>query len=75
MPTYFIESAGCIESLKDVRSFNLEEKREMAASLPDVFTDLDRVAEVGITAGASCPSSLVEETIRAIARLRHDELD
>jgi 4-hydroxy-3-methylbut-2-enyl diphosphate reductase len=67
LPTYFIRNADCIESADSIRHFDIHEKKEIEATgwLPkrDHLT-------IGITAGASCPNNLIEETIRRVLELR-----
>lgn len=74
VPSYFIETAACIESLEQVRSYRLDVRKEEKVSTTPEFRNIERVLNVGITAGASCPGNLVEETIRVVARLRGDSL-
>jgi 4-hydroxy-3-methylbut-2-enyl diphosphate reductase len=67
LPTFFIRNADCIDSADSIRHFDIHAKKEIEASgwLPkrDHLT-------VGITAGASCPNNLIEETIRRVLELR-----
>jgi 4-hydroxy-3-methylbut-2-enyl diphosphate reductase len=67
LPTYFIRNADCIDSADSIRHFDMHAKKEIEATgwLPkhDHLT-------VGITAGASCPNNLIEETIRRVLELR-----
>ena len=67
LPTYFIRNADCIDSAESIRHFEIHAKKEIEATgwLPkrDHLT-------VGITAGASCPNNLIEETIRRVLELR-----
>jgi 4-hydroxy-3-methylbut-2-enyl diphosphate reductase len=59
LPTYFIRNAGRLESRERIVHYDQHEKREVVTEnwLPP--TPLT----VGITAGASCPNNLIEETI------------
>ncbi len=59
LPTYFIRNASRIESRDRIVHYNLHEKREVATEhwLPEV------PVVIGITAGASCPNNLIEDTI------------
>lgn len=70
IPSYFIERAECIESLDRIRSFSLHDRKEVSLQPVSEFSDLGRVANIGITAGASCPANLIEETIQRIISLR-----
>lgn len=74
VPTYFIESADCIESLQTIRCYQITEKAERSIPAVPVFADLQRTLTVGVTAGASCPGNLVEETIKVVAQLRREKL-
>lgn len=69
LPTYFIRKASCLESLETVVHFDLDEKSEIAA--PNVLAGFDdQPVTIGITAGASCPANLIEETIVRVLGLR-----
>lgn len=67
-PTFFIRNSDCIKSLSDIVHFDLESKSE-TESYSDVLLAEGEVV-VGITAGASCPNNLIEETILKIFELR-----
>ncbi|MFQ3578146.1 MAG: 4-hydroxy-3-methylbut-2-enyl diphosphate reductase, partial [Verrucomicrobiia bacterium] len=66
LPTYFILNASCIESGDIIRHYDFHQKKEVTTTgwLPSGD------AVVGITAGASCPNSLIEETILRVFALR-----
>lgn len=73
LPTYFILNASRIESATRIRHFDFHKKTEVTTDgwLPD------GPAVIGITAGASCPNNLIEETIVRLFELRgigRDEL-
>lgn len=70
LPTYFISSADCIESLSRIRAYNIKTKQEELLSLADEAQQLDRMWRIGITAGASCPANLIEQVISRILALR-----
>ncbi len=69
LPTYFIREASCLESLETVVHFDIEEKAEVESSNVLAGFD-DKEATIGITAGASCPANLIEETIVRVLSLR-----
>ena len=69
LPTYFIREASCLESLETVVHFDLGEKAEIESDNVLAGFD-DQAATIGITAGASCPANLIEETIVRILSLR-----
>jgi 4-hydroxy-3-methylbut-2-enyl diphosphate reductase len=66
LPTYFIRNASRIESEDRITCYDLAKKAEVSVSpwLPKS----DHVT-VGITAGASCPNNLIEETILRLFEL------
>jgi 4-hydroxy-3-methylbut-2-en-1-yl diphosphate reductase len=66
LPTYFVRSAGKLESVNRITHYDLHEKREIVTEswLPH------GPIIVGITAGASCPNNLIEETILRVYELR-----
>src|SRR5471032_351689 len=66
LPTYFIKNAGKMASDKLIVHYNqhLHEEVETADWLPS------GKITVGITAGASCPNNLIEDTIRRLFELR-----
>jgi 4-hydroxy-3-methylbut-2-en-1-yl diphosphate reductase len=65
LPTYFIRNAARLESPARIRHFDLERKAEVVTEnwWPG------RPAVVGITAGASCPNNLIEETVLRLFEL------
>ena len=66
LPTYFVLNASRLLSDKEILHYNLHERREAVAHdwLPSGR------AVVGITAGASCPNNLIEETLIRLFQLR-----
>ena len=69
LPTYFIREASCLESLETVVHFDLKEKAEVESGNILAGFD-DQATTIGITAGASCPANLIEETIVRVLSLR-----
>lgn len=65
LPTYFIRNASRLESRTVLRHFNLHSRCE------EVTEDWLPPAPVliGVTAGASCPNNLIEETVLRIFEL------
>jgi len=59
LPTYFIRNAGRLETRRRITHFDLHVRHEILTQdwLPE------RPVTVGLTAGASCPNNLIEETI------------
>ena len=66
LPTYFIKNAAKMESDKLIRHYDQNKHEEVGS--PD-WLPLGKVT-VGITAGASCPNNLIEDTIRRLFELR-----
>jgi len=66
LPTYFIKNAAKMESAALIRHYNLLKKEEVETR--DWLPSGD--ITVGITAGASCPNNLIEDTIRRLFELR-----
>ena len=66
LPTYFIRGANKLESTKKITHYDLHQKSETTTEdwLPS------GPAVIGITAGASCPNNLIEETILRVYELR-----
>jgi len=71
VPTFFIKNDAKILSDKAIRHFNLHKQEEVLTEnwLPDgnVY--------VGITAGASCPNNLIDDTVRHLFALRGINVD
>jgi 4-hydroxy-3-methylbut-2-enyl diphosphate reductase len=66
LPTYFIKNAAKMESDKLIRHYDQHKHEEIETVnwlRPGKIT-------VGITAGASCPNNLIEDTIRRLFELR-----
>lgn len=65
LPTYFIRNASRLESRERIVHYDIHEKREVVTEgwlSPPPLT-------VGITAGASCPNNLIEESILRLYEL------
>ena len=69
LPTFFIRDASCIRSLEKIVHYDLHHREEKTSDYSKLFSS-DRPVTVGITAGASCPNNLIEETILKIFELR-----
>jgi 4-hydroxy-3-methylbut-2-enyl diphosphate reductase len=69
LPTYFIRNAAHMKSASEIHHFDVQRHTETVshAWLP---TDPARPLCVGITAGASCPNNLIEDTIVRLFALR-----
>lgn len=69
LPTFFIRDASCIKSLEEIVHYDLHHKEEKTSNYSKLFAH-DKPVIIGITAGASCPNSLIEQTILKICELR-----
>ena len=69
LPTFFIRDSSCIQSLEKIVHYDLHHREEKTSDYSKLFSP-DRPVTVGITAGASCPNNLIEETILKIFELR-----
>jgi 4-hydroxy-3-methylbut-2-enyl diphosphate reductase len=69
VPTFFIRGASCIKSLEEIVHYDLHRREEKSSDYSRLFSD-DRPVSVGITAGASCPNNLIEETLVKVFELR-----
>ena len=65
LPTFFVRNASRLESRERIRHFNLHSRREEVTEnwLPPI------PLTIGITAGASCPNNLIEDTILRVFEL------
>ena len=70
LPTFFIKNAGKMVNTSLIQHYNqhLREEVETHDWLPD------RTLTIGITAGASCPNNLIEDTIRRLCELKGTHL-
>jgi len=66
LPTYFVLNASRLVSATEIKHYNLHEKREVVSH----FWLPPGPVNVGITAGASCPNNLIEETLVRLFELR-----
>lgn len=71
VPTFFVKSADCLESLSCVRCFDLKQKQEVRQPLPEAVSDTQRTLRVGVTAGASCPANVIEDVICRLIEVRN----
>jgi len=69
LPTFFIRDAECIQSLEQIVHFDLHQKEEVTSGYSELLLG-DREVTVGLTAGASCPNNLIEDTIVKVFELR-----
>ena len=69
LPTFFIRGASCIKSLEEIVHYDLHRREEITSDYAALFSG-EKAVTVGITAGASCPNNLIEETIFKVFELR-----
>ena len=69
VPTFFIRGADCIKSLEEIIHYDLHHLQEKTSDYSQLFAG-DREVVIGITAGASCPNNLIEETLIKMFELR-----
>ncbi len=66
LPTYFIKNAAKMVSTQLIRHYDQHKHQEIETQ---DWLPLGKIT-VGITAGASCPNNLIEDTIRRLLELR-----
>ncbi len=69
VPTFFIRNAECLKSFEEILHYDLHRESEVSSAC-QVLADEDREVVVGITAGASCPNNLIEETLLRVCAMR-----
>ena len=73
LPTFFIRDASQIRSLEEIVHFDLHNQEEKTSDYAAVLAGKDEVI-IGLTAGASCPNNLIEDTVRKVFALRGENL-
>jgi 4-hydroxy-3-methylbut-2-enyl diphosphate reductase len=68
LPTFFIRTAECLTSLEQIVHFDLHLKAEKTSYSSKLAEDGPVI--IGITAGASCPNNLIEDTLLRVFQLR-----
>lgn len=68
LPTFFIRDHERLKSVTEIIHYDLHAKEEKA-SYAEKLLSRDQII-IGITAGASCPNNLIEETIIRVFELR-----
>ncbi len=69
LPTFFIRDAECLRSFEEIVHFDLHQGAEITTTYTESLLG-DGPVTIGITAGASCPNNLIEETIIQAFKLR-----
>jgi 4-hydroxy-3-methylbut-2-enyl diphosphate reductase len=72
LPTFFIRNAACLEDFERILHFDLHSREEKISYCAKFASEAPLV--VGITAGASCPNNLIEDTIRRVFELRGESV-
>jgi 4-hydroxy-3-methylbut-2-en-1-yl diphosphate reductase len=74
VPTFFIRAASCIRSLEEIAHYDLHRRQEVTSHQTQ-WLDPQKEVTIGITAGASCPNNLIEDTILKVLELRGVPVD
>ncbi len=69
VPTFFIRDSSCIRSLEEIVHYDLARGEEIVSDYASLFAS-GRPATIGVTAGASCPNNLIEDTVLKVFELR-----
>jgi len=69
LPSFFIRDASCLKSLEEIVHYDIHQKEEINSSYSQLLLG-DKLVTIGITAGASCPNNLIEDTIVKVFELR-----
>lgn len=74
LPTFFIRTSECLASVTEILHFDIHQKNE-TTSYTQRLTDPSSPVTVGVTAGASCPNNLIEDTVLRVFELRGIDRD
>ena len=69
VPVFFISDASRLRSFEEIVHFDLHRCDEVASPYPPAWLG-GGPARVGVTAGASCPNNLIEDTVERVFALR-----
>ena len=69
LPAFFIRTADCLKNLEEIAHYDLKQKEEVVSNNGGILLSNEEIV-VGITAGASCPSNLIQNTILRVFELR-----
>ncbi|MEO6845794.1 MAG: 4-hydroxy-3-methylbut-2-enyl diphosphate reductase [Chthoniobacterales bacterium] len=72
LPTYFIQNAERLIDSNTIQHYDIHQKTEITEDKQWLHNKENLI--VGITAGASCPNNLIEETILRLLDLRGDSV-
>jgi 4-hydroxy-3-methylbut-2-enyl diphosphate reductase len=71
LPTWFVRNAECLLSAHEILHFDIHRKEQVTGT---GWLPAKPLLSVGVTAGASCPNNLIEDTIRRVLELRGETL-
>jgi len=71
LPTWFVRNAECLISATEIRHYDIHQKSE---SISRDWLPEKPLLTVGVTAGASCPNNLIEDTINRVLELRGEKI-
>ena len=74
LPTFFIRGARCIASVEEIIHYDIRQKKEISGEKTSILDPANPIT-VGITAGASCPNHLIEETMVKILEMRGENYE
>lgn len=74
LPTFFIRNASCLHDLETILHYDIDKKEEISSNYHALLASHLPVS-IGLTAGASCPNNLIEETILRLLTLRKVPLE
>lgn len=74
LPTFFIRGARCIASVEEIIHYDIRQKKEISGEKTSILDPANPIT-VGITAGASCPNHLIEETMVKILQMRGENYE
>ena len=74
LPTFFIRGARCIASVEEIIHYDIRQKKEISGEKTSILDPANPIT-VGITAGASCPNHLIEETMVKIFQMRGENYE
>lgn len=73
LPTFFIRNAACLKAFGEILHYDIHQKQEIGGYSETMASD--HPAVIGVTAGASCPNNLIEDTILRVFEWRGIDAD
>ncbi|MEO8205567.1 MAG: 4-hydroxy-3-methylbut-2-enyl diphosphate reductase [Chthoniobacterales bacterium] len=71
LPTYFIQNSSRLVDANTIQAYDIHKKQEVTEHR--AWLPLEGELIIGITAGASCPNNLIEESILRLLALRNEQ--